>query len=61
MIPIQKRFQTRSNLIYLVKELRAKGMTQSEIAAELGVSQGTVSLILRECGLGGKLVRKSWR
>lgn len=61
MIPIRKRFETKSKLIYMVKELREKNkMTQSEIAAELGVSQGTVSVILRECGLGGKLAKRPW-
>jgi orotate phosphoribosyltransferase-like protein len=43
-------------LIAKAKELRAQGMTQEEIAVELGVVQSTVSIILRQQGLGGKLV-----
>src|ERR1700722_20660986 len=39
------------------KTLRAQGMTQEEIAVELGVVQSTVSTILRQHGLGGKLVK----
>ena len=39
------------------KTLRAQGMTQDEIAVELGVVQSTVSTILRQHGLGGKLVK----
>lgn len=45
-------------MIYEVKALRAKGRTQEEIACEVGVSQGTVSIILRTSGMGGQLVRK---
>ena len=37
--------------------LRKQGLTQEEIALELGVVQGTVSIILREQGMGGKLVK----
>ena len=44
-------------LIAKAKELRAQGMMQEEIAVELGVVQGTVSVILRQHGLGGKLVK----
>jgi len=43
-------------LIAKAKELRAQGMTQEEIAVELGVVQSTISIILRHQGLGGKLV-----
>ena len=45
-------------LIQSAKALRADGKTQEEIGVELGVSQGTVSVILRSEGLGGKLVRE---
>lgn len=44
-------------LIAKAKALRAQGMTQEEIAAELGVVQGTISVILRQHCLGGKLVK----
>jgi hypothetical protein len=44
-------------LIAKAKTLRAQGMTQEEIAVELGVVQSTVSTILRQHGLGGKLVK----
>ena len=44
-------------LIAKAKALRAQGMTQEEIAVELGVVQSTVSTILRQHGLGGKLVK----
>jgi predicted XRE-type DNA-binding protein len=44
-------------LIAKAKALRAQGMTQEEIAVELGVVQSTVSAILRQHGLGGKLVK----
>jgi predicted transcriptional regulator len=37
--------------------MRAQGMTQEEIAVELGVVQSTVSTILRQHGIGGKLVK----
>lgn len=42
-------------LICRAIELRKQGLTQDAIAIELGVVQGTVSVILREHGLGGKL------
>jgi Homeodomain-like domain len=42
-------------LIAKAKALRAQGMTQEEIAVELGVVQSTVSIILRQRGLGGRL------
>jgi transcriptional regulator with XRE-family HTH domain len=42
-------------MIYKIKELRTQNKTQEEIAVEIGVSQGTVSVILRSQGLGGKL------
>lgn len=45
-------------LIERIKELRAKGRTQAEIAVELKLSQGTISYVLRRVGLSGKLVRK---
>lgn len=44
-------------LIERAKELRAKGHTQEEIALELGITQGTVSRMLRSSGLGGPLIR----
>ena len=44
-------------LIAKAKALRAQGMTQEEIAVDLGVTQSTISVILRQHGLGGKLVK----
>jgi predicted transcriptional regulator len=44
-------------LIAKAKALRKRGMTQEEIAVELGVTQGAISVILRQHGLGGKLVK----
>jgi transcriptional regulator with XRE-family HTH domain len=45
-------------LIEKVKALRVKGRTQEEIGVSVGVTQGTISGILRSNGLGGKLVRR---
>jgi transcriptional regulator with XRE-family HTH domain len=45
-------------MIHRVRELRAQGKTQVEIAVEIGISQGTVSAILRKQGLGGPLVQR---
>jgi hypothetical protein len=39
--------------------LRKQGLTQAAIAVELGLTQGTISLILREQNMGGRLVRMS--
>ena len=36
-----------------IKSLRERCKTQEDIAAEIGVTQGTVSRILRREGLGG--------
>ena len=46
-------------LIAKSKALRKRGMTQEEIAVELGVTQGAISRILRQHGLGGKLIHKA--
>lgn len=46
-----------TQLIGEAQRLRGKSRTQEEIAVELGVSQSTVSIILRATGLGGYLVR----
>jgi len=43
-------------MILRIEELRNQQKTQAEIAAEVGVAQGTVSLVLRTLGLGGALV-----
>ncbi len=45
-------------LIAQIKAMRQRGMMQGEIAAEVGLSQGTVSYLLRRNGLGGRLVRR---
>lgn len=45
------------HMIFKAKELRKQGMLQTEIAYELGITQGTVSLILRREGLSGKLIK----
>jgi transcriptional regulator len=42
-------------LIFEVLALRWQGKTQEEIAVETGVVQSTVSVILRQHGLGGPL------
>jgi hypothetical protein len=39
-----------------VKALREEGKTQDQIAAELRIVQSTVSAILRQAGLGGRLI-----
>jgi predicted transcriptional regulator len=44
-------------LIAKAKARRKRGKTQEEIAVELGVVQGTISTILRQHDLGGKLVK----
>ena len=44
-------------LIHDAIALRKRGKTQEEIAAELKVSQGTISCILRAHGWGGQLIR----
>ena len=48
-------------LIVRAKALRAQGMTQEEIAVELGVVQSTISTILRQHGLGGRLAQANRR
>ena len=48
-------------LIAKAKALRAQGMTQEEIAVETGVVQSTVSVILRQHGLGGSLAMANKR
>ena len=45
-------------LIEKTKALRMKGKTQEAIAIELGITQGTVSRILRNNGLGGHLISR---
>jgi hypothetical protein len=42
-------------MIYQIKELRNQCKTQAEIAVEVGLAQGTISLILRAHGLSGYL------
>lgn len=56
---LQRKFGSRQALAHRIMELRKKGMTQAEIACEVRVAQGTVSLILREFGMGGYLVGKA--
>ena len=48
-------------LIFEALALRRQGKTQEEIAVELGVAQGTVSVILRQHGLGGRLAQANKR
>lgn len=59
-MPLRRRFNTRTEFVNRIKELRQKGLTQMEIAVEMGVAQGTVSVVLRNEGMGGKLVRVKW-
>jgi transcriptional regulator len=40
-----------------VKALRKQGKTQDQIAVEVRIVQSTVSVILRQCGLSGRLAR----
>jgi transcriptional regulator with XRE-family HTH domain len=50
-------------MVERIKQLRAEGKTQEEIAVEVGLAQGSVSLILKAHGLGGYLVkvkRRKW-
>src|SRR4029077_7499870 len=62
---VSKAAKVDQSMIHRIKELRNQQKTQAEIAAEVGVAQGTVSLILRTLDLGGPLVtqRKTagWR
>jgi predicted transcriptional regulator len=44
-------------MVHRIKELRAQGLTQEAIAGEVGVAQGTVSSVLRHCGMGGALLK----
>ena len=48
-------------LISRVLALRGEGKPQVAIAVECGVSQGTVSVILRRRGQGGRLVKAEER
>jgi transcriptional regulator len=48
-------------LIAKAKALRAQGRTQEEIAVETGIVQSTVSVILRQHGLGGSLAMANKR
>lgn len=59
-MPLRRRFSTRLEFVNRIKELRRKGLTQMEIAVEMGVAQGTVSVVLRNEGMGGKLARVKW-
>lgn len=59
-MPLRRRFNTRTEFVNRIKELRRKGLTQMEIAVEMGVAQGTVSVVLRNEGMGGKLARVKW-
>jgi transcriptional regulator with XRE-family HTH domain len=47
--------KVNSRMIHRIKQLRAQGKTQEEIAAEVGLAQGSVSIVLRAQGLGGPL------
>jgi transcriptional regulator with XRE-family HTH domain len=53
------KYESKVNqeMIYRVKQLRAEGKTQEQIAMEVGLTQGTISVILRSQGLGGYLVK----
>ena len=56
-----KRRGVDQRLIHDVIALRKQGRTQMEIAVEVGIAQGTVSIILRAHGWGGYLVQKQRR
>ena len=53
----RRTLRVDQRLIFDALALRRQGWTQMEIAAELKVSQGTISCILRANGAGGSLVR----
>lgn len=42
------RTKVDESLVAKAKEMRARGMKQDEIAIELGVTQGTISRVLRQ-------------
>ena len=58
MLARRNKVRVDQRLVYDAIALRKKGMTQEEIAAELGVAQGTISTILRAHGWGGPLKLK---
>jgi hypothetical protein len=50
-------------MVYRIVELRRERKKQEEIAVEVGLSQGSVSLVLRAHGLGGyfpEARRRNW-
>jgi transcriptional regulator with XRE-family HTH domain len=58
---VSKTAKVDQPMIHRIKELRNQQKTQAEIAAEVGVAQGTVSLVLRTLDLGGPLVTQRKR
>jgi transcriptional regulator with XRE-family HTH domain len=55
--------KVNQRMVHRIAELRAQRLTQDEIAAEVGISQGTVSVVLRAHKLGGRLPearRRRW-
>ena len=44
-------------MVHQIKELRAQGLTQAAIGVEVGITQGTVSNVLRQYGLAGPLMK----
>lgn len=58
-MPTNRRAKVDGRLMHRAVELRKQGMTQEAIAVELGVAQGTISIILRQLGLGGAMVSKN--
>jgi transcriptional regulator len=56
-----RKARVDQRLIHAAIALRKQGKTQEEIATELGVVQGTISIILRAHGWGGQLIRGTKR
>jgi hypothetical protein len=59
--PWTRRPRAKDELHAKARELRAKGMTYTEIAGELGVSKSSVSLWVRDMPREGRLSYEQWR
>lgn len=59
--PWTRRPRAKDDLHAKARDLRAQGHTYNEIAAELGVSKGSVSLWVRDMPREGRLSEAEWR
>jgi predicted transcriptional regulator len=59
--PWTRRPRAKDELHGKARELRAKGMTYTKIAGELGVSKSSVSLWVRDMPREGRLSDEQWR